>query len=175
MTFFNCQLQSCLANALEDCPNVLGKVLSIGDWNSNVVYVSGTLVSFEKWVQVLTHETWKGRHISTKSLCMSFISKSSAGKIEMQAFPLTVCPPSSNSDKLGSNLVCRTVTSQPNVVLRLTECWLNDCCQYSHPQSDCWFSVDPHRDIIFHWASLCKYGASILSERQYCDDSILVH
>ena len=74
----------------------------------------------------------------------------------MQAFLLIVGPPSASSDKLGSNLVCRTVTSLPNVVLRPTECWLDDCCQHSHPQSDCWFSVDPQGDAIFYWASFVQ-------------------
>ena len=86
MAFLYCQLQSCLANALEDCPNVPGKVRSIIGCNSNVVYVLSTLVSFDDWVQVLTHETWKSRHRSAKTLCKSFIGKSSASKIERKHF-----------------------------------------------------------------------------------------
>ena len=74
----------------------------------------------------------------------------------MQAFPLSTGPPSANSDKLRSNLVCRTVTSLPGVVLHLGEFWLDGCCWYSHPQSDCWFSVDRQGDVISRWASFLE-------------------
>ena len=57
VAFLNYQFQSYLANALEDCPNVPDEVRSFISCDSNVVYVLSTLISFDNWVQVLTHET----------------------------------------------------------------------------------------------------------------------
>ena len=71
----------------------------------------------------------------------------------MQAFPLTVGPPYANSDKSRSSLVCRIETSLPSVLLRLKRCQLDACCAYSHPQSVCWFSLDPQEGVSFCWAS----------------------
>ena len=59
MVFLNCQLQSCLANALEDCADVPGEVSSNITCDSNVIYVLSTLVSFDDWVELFTHETRK--------------------------------------------------------------------------------------------------------------------
>ena len=75
-----CQFQYCLANELEDCPNVPGKVHSILDCNSNVVQVLSTLVNFDNWVQRLVHAIWKGRERSAVTLCMSFVGKNSSSK-----------------------------------------------------------------------------------------------
>ena len=86
MTFFNCQFQCCLANALEDCSDVPGKVRSFIGCDSNVVYVLGTLISFDYWVQVLTHETSKSKHRSAKTLCESFLGKSFASNNECKHF-----------------------------------------------------------------------------------------
>ena len=79
---FDCQFQSCLANAFEDCPNVPGKIRSVIGCNSNVIHVLSTLVSLDNWDQVLAHETWESRQRSAETLCKSFVGKCSASKIE---------------------------------------------------------------------------------------------
>ena len=86
MALLDCQFQSRLANALENCPNAPGKVRSIIGCDANVVHVMGTLVSFDNWVQVLRLETLKSRHRSAKTLCKSFVGKGSAGEIECKYF-----------------------------------------------------------------------------------------
>ena len=51
MAPFDCQFQSCIANALEDCPNVPGKIRSVIGCDSNNINVLSTLVSFDNWVK----------------------------------------------------------------------------------------------------------------------------
>ena len=45
-----------------------------------------------------------------------------------QAFPLTVGPPSANSDEPGNNQACKSENSLPGDVLRLTNCWMGGNC-----------------------------------------------
>ena len=78
-----------MANALEDCPNVPGKVRSIIGCNSDIDYVMSTLVSRGNWVQLLAHETRKRRRRSAKTLCKSFVRIVSASKIECKHFHRT--------------------------------------------------------------------------------------
>ena len=84
MALFSCQFYSCLANSLEDYPNVPDKVPSIFGCNFNIVHVLTTLASLDNWVQVLTHEAQKSRYRSVETLCKSFIGKSSARKVECE-------------------------------------------------------------------------------------------
>ena len=57
MAIFDRHFNSCLADALEDCPNVPGEVRSHIGGDSNVAHVLSTLASLKDWVQVHTHET----------------------------------------------------------------------------------------------------------------------
>ena len=86
MATLDCQFQSRLTTAPKDCQNVLGQVHSNIGCDSNVVHIMSTLVSFDYWVQLLAHETWKSRHRFSEILCKSFLGKSSASKNECKHF-----------------------------------------------------------------------------------------
>ena len=62
--FLFCPIQSCLANALEDFPNVPGKLLCIVIRNPSFVQVRSTLIILDNCVLVLAHEIWKCRQRS---------------------------------------------------------------------------------------------------------------
>ena len=86
VVLLDCQFHSCIANALEDCPNVPGKVRSVIGCDSNIIHLLSTLVSLDNWVQILAHEAWKSRHRSAKALCKSPVGKRCASKIESKHF-----------------------------------------------------------------------------------------
>ena len=50
------QFQSCLANALENCLVAPGKIRIIVGCTHKIVHVLSTLVSFDNWIGVFTHE-----------------------------------------------------------------------------------------------------------------------
>ena len=90
VAFSDRQFQSCIANALEDCPSVQGKVRSIIGCDSNIIRKLSTLARFDNWVQVLAHAARKSRHRSVETLCKSFVGISSASKIECKHFHRTL-------------------------------------------------------------------------------------
>ena len=47
VALFDRQFQSCIANALEDCPKVPGKVRSVIGCDSNIIHVLSTMVSLD--------------------------------------------------------------------------------------------------------------------------------
>ena len=142
-------------NALEHFPTVPDKVRSLDGCKSKIVHVLDTLVSLDIWVPVLRHEAWNSRQRSAKALCKSFVSKCSNNslKIWMQAFSLTVDPSSANSDKPGSNQLCRIEISLPSVVLHLSECLLDDYFWCNHLHIECSFCWDPPEILDFRWVS----------------------
>ena len=77
----DCQFQPYWANALEYWSNVPVEISSIFGCNLNIVHELSTFISFINSVQVLTHETWKCRHISAKTL-----GKGSTSKVECRCF-----------------------------------------------------------------------------------------
>ena len=81
-----CLFSSCLADALEDCPNVLGKIRSNIGCNPNIVHVLSTMVNFDNWVQVLTHKTRENRHRSVETFCKSLLRNSSASNFDWKHF-----------------------------------------------------------------------------------------
>ena len=125
VAFLNCQFQRWLVNTLEDCPKVPGEVRSFIGCDSKVVHVLSRLVSFDNWVQVLTHGTWKSGHRSAKSLCKSFVGKSSASEIECELFHCLLIRHLQAVIKMGT----------------------------VNPQSDCWCHWYAQKQVICRWVS----------------------
>ena len=87
----------------------------------------------------------------------------------MRAFPLTVGPPSADSDKFGSNQACRRATSPPGVKLCQRKRWLGGCRWCSYLQPDCWFSWDPQENVVFHWIfSVQRWDLRTCKKKHYC-------
>ena len=152
-----CQFQSCLADALEDCPNVPGKVSTFVCCNPNIGHILSTLVSFDNWFQGRWPETWKNRHIPAENLCMSFLGKIST-KTEGKRlhWPLVL--------HLQTVMCLGAVDLAEDRLLCLVLCfiwrnadWMFEKC-YILPRLGCWFSSDPQRHVVFRWGFSVQKG-----------------
>ena len=137
MAFFYCLFKFCFPSALEDCSNNPGELCSTISCNSIIVHILSTLVLFDNWIQLLTHETSKSRHRSAETLCKSLLGKSSAGKIDCKHVHWPSVRSLQNNLTPGCNRNCRSKISLPSAVLRLTKCLLECGCSYNQLQSSC--------------------------------------
>ena len=58
MAFGHCQFMTCFLNAFEGCPLVSDEMISVvGGCDADIVHVLGTLVRFDNFIKVFSHET----------------------------------------------------------------------------------------------------------------------
>ena len=119
MALFCSKFQPCLANALQEYPNVPDKIISIVGCLSKLVHILSKLVSLEHWFQVLTHEARKSRHRSAETLCEFSVRKSSASKNECKHFHRPLVRHLQTVMSLGAVELAEWSFFLPHIVLRL--------------------------------------------------------
>ena len=75
-TFVHCQFEACPLNAFKSWSQVRNEVVSVIDCNANVVHILSTLVRFDDFVKVFSHENWEcGQALCQTSLCKCATNK----------------------------------------------------------------------------------------------------